>query len=382
MKEQLTLPFALKLALILISVLALGYLAMLGETILAPFILGLLFAILLMPMAGFMERKCRFPRPLAAAISVLTMVIMVSIVFYFIGTQLSFLVSAWPRLESQLTGTFSSLQQWIQHTFHVQISQQLTYLSSLTSKVMSASTGMITGVLISFSGALLFFIFTLLYTFFILLHRKRLVEFLVTSFDKEHSTVVYAIVNQTQFMIKKYITGLFIEMFAVFCLSGLLLWIVGGKFVLLLAMITGIFNVIPYIGIFTALLLTALITFATVTPVKALLAALAILLVHLIDSNALMPVILGSKVRINALVIIIGVIVGEMLWGISGMFVAIPVIAIMKIISDNIPSLQPWAILLGDEETDVTKKKSIITRLKLRMSALNQKTLTRTSTVK
>ena len=373
MKPTVSLPFYARLPLILISLIALGYLAMLGQTILAPFILGLLFAILLLPLASVLEKKLRFPRPLASIASVLVMILIVFIVVYFIGNQLRFLVSAWPRLETQLTEALRSLQEWIHHTFHIEISRQVKFLSSISGRAMSASTSMATGLLLSFSGLLLFLIFTLLYTFFILCHRKRLVEFLVSSFNKENSHTVFAIVEQTQYMVKKYIIGLFIEMFVVFCISGILLWIVGSNFVLLLALITGIFNVIPYIGIFTALLLSALITFATGTAVKALFAALSILLVHIIDSNFLMPVILGSKVRINALIIIIGVIIGEMIWGISGMFVAIPIIAIMKIISDNVESLQPWAILLGDEEKDTSKKRSILTRLKQRMIMLRQK---------
>ena len=373
MKPTVSLPFYARLPLILISLIALGYLAMLGQTILAPFILGLLFAILLLPLASVLEKKLRFPRPLASIASVLVMILIVFIVVYFIGNQLRFLVSAWPRLETQLTEALRSLQEWIHHTFHIEISRQVKFLSSISGRAMSASTSMATGLLLSFSGLLLFLIFTLLYTFFILCHRKRLVEFLVSSFNKENSHTVFAIVEQTQYMVKKYIIGLFIEMFVVFCISGILLWIVGSNFVLLLALITGIFNVIPYIGIFTALLLSALITFATGTAVKALFAALSILLVHIIDSNFLMPVILGSKVRINALIIIIGVIIGEMIWGISGMFVAIPIIAIMKIISDNVESLEPWAILLGDEEKDMSKKKSILTRLKQRMIMLRQK---------
>jgi len=374
LKPTVSLPFYARLPLILISLIALGYLAMLGQTILAPFILGLLFAILLLPLASILEKKLRFPRPLASIASVLVMILIVFIVVYFIGNQLRFLVSAWPRLETQLTEALRSLQEWIHHTFHIEISRQVKFLSSISGRAMSASTSMATGLLLSFSGLLLFLIFTLLYTFFILCHRKRLVEFLVSSFNKENSHTVFAIVEQTQYMVKKYIIGLFIEMFVVFCISGILLWIVGSNFVLLLALITGIFNVIPYIGIFTALLLSALITFATGTAVKALFAALSILLVHIIDSNFLMPVILGSKVRINALIIIIGVIIGEMIWGISGMFVAIPIIAIMKIISDNVESLEPWAILLGDEEKDMSKKKSILTRLKQRMIMLRQKT--------
>ncbi len=374
MKPTVSLPFYARLPLILISLIALGYLAMLGQTILAPFIMGLLFAILLLPLASILEKKLRFPRPLASIASVLVMILIVFIVVYFIGNQLRFLVSAWPRLETQLTEALRSLQEWIHHTFHIEISRQVKFLSSISGRAMSASTSMATGLLLSFSGLLLFLIFTLLYTFFILCHRKRLVEFLVSSFNKENSHTVFAIVEQTQYMVKKYIIGLFIEMFVVFCISGILLWIVGSNFVLLLALITGIFNVIPYIGIFTALLLSALITFATGTAVKALFAALSILLVHIIDSNFLMPVILGSKVRINALIIIIGVIIGEMIWGISGMFVAIPIIAIMKIISDNVESLQPWAILLGDEEKDTSKKRSILTRLKQRMIISRQKT--------
>jgi predicted PurR-regulated permease PerM len=71
---------------------------------------------------------------------------------------------------------------------------------------------------------------------------------------------------------------------------------------------------------------------------------------HLIDSNILLPVIVGSKVRINAFMTLLGVVIGEMLWGISGMFLSIPVIAITKIIFDRVESLQAWGMLLGEEE--------------------------------
>ena len=363
MKETFQIPFYARLALILICLIGLGYLAMLGENILAPLILGLLFAILLLPLADFLERKLHLPRVATSIISVVLMVVVVASVMYFIGSQLSFLIKEWPQLQGQLQLTITNLQHWIDHTFHIRISKQISYISSFTSKVIAASSTMIGAALLSFSSLLFFFIFTLLYTFFLLFHRKRLVEFLIASFDKKHSEVVLAVINQIQYMIKKYIIGLFIEMVVVALISGLLFWIIGSKFVLLLALITGIFNVIPYIGIFTALLLSTLITFATATPIMALLMALSVLAVHLLDSNILMPVILGSKVRINALVIIIGVIVGEMLWGIAGMFVAIPIIAIMKIICDNVESLYPWAILLGDEETVPKVKKTILSRI-------------------
>jgi len=130
-------------------------------------------------------------------------------------------------------------------------------------------------------------------------------------------------------------------------------WLLGIKYAILLGLITGLFNIIPYIGIFTALLLSTLITFATgAAAAKVLLVAVVVIGMHLIDSNVLLPVIVGSKVRINALVTLIAVIIGEMMWGISGMFLAIPVVAITKIIFDRIESLKPWGLLLGDEKDE------------------------------
>ena len=135
---------------------------------------------------------------------------------------------------------------------------------------------------------------------------------------------------------------------AVVCIA---FWMLGIKYALLLGLITGLFNIIPYIGIFTAMLLSVLITFATGAAAgKLLLVITSILITHLVDSNILLPVIVGSKVKINPLITVLGVVLGEMIWGISGMFLSIPVIAVLKIIFDRVESLKSWGILLGEEE--------------------------------
>jgi predicted PurR-regulated permease PerM len=122
----------------------------------------------------------------------------------------------------------------------------------------------------------------------------------------------------------------------------------------LLGFITGLFNIIPYIGIFTSLVLSTLITIGTAASTTTIILVMAtIVAIHLVDSNFLLPFIVGSKVKINALITLLGVIIGEMFWGISGMFLSIPVIAICKIVFDRIESLKPWGLLLGDEKEDV-----------------------------
>jgi hypothetical protein len=74
--------------------------------------------------------------------------------------------------------------------------------------------------------------------------------------------------------------------------------------------------------------------------------------------------IVGSQVKINPLIVILGVIIGEMLWGISGMFLSIPYLAIAKVIFDRAEGLEPWGILLGEEEHTPKKVKRLIKKVK------------------
>jgi putative permease len=129
------------------------------------------------------------------------------------------------------------------------------------------------------------------------------------------------------------------------------LWALGIKYAVLLGLITGLFNIIPYIGIFTATVISVVITFATAAATtKVLFVLITLISTHLVDSNILLPAIVGSKVKINPLITVLGVVLGEMIWGISGMFLSIPVIAVLKIIFDRVESLRPWGVLLGEED--------------------------------
>lgn len=127
-------------------------------------------------------------------------------------------------------------------------------------------------------------------------------------------------------------------------------FILGVKYVIVLAVITGVFNLIPYIGIFSALIFSVSVTFATSDSKHALFVAISIICIHLLDSNFIGPKIVGSHVKINPFLIILGVVTGEMLWGIPGMFLSIPLLAISKVIFDRVDGLKALGILLGEEE--------------------------------
>ena len=346
-EKKVPVPFYERLSLVLIGLIALVYLIILGKDLLDPIVFGFLFAILLLPISNFFERKLRFPRALASIFSIVLLISFISIILYLVGSQISKLADDWPMLKSQVNQSLNDLSQWIQSAFHINTRRQLRYVDDTTKKIMASGTDMIGETFGAVSSVMLFYVFSLIFTFFMLLYRRILIKFLVWVFNHENAAVVHDIVENIQGILRQYILGLLLEMAVVSSLACTAFWIIGVKYAVLMGLIIGLFNLIPYLGIFTALFLSAVITFATGTINQTLWVAISVVGIHEVDTNFLLPTIVGSKVKLNALVTFIGIILGEMIWGLSGMFLSIPILAILKIIFDRIESLKPWGYLLG-----------------------------------
>jgi predicted PurR-regulated permease PerM len=354
----LRIPFLVKLTLVTISIIGLGYLLALGESILAPFFLAFLMAMLFLPIATFMEKRLRFTRSLSTITSVLIMLMILSGLIYFFGSQLSDFSKDIPHLRKQFTSVFEDLQHWVSRTFQVKIDEQFDYLNQGLNKLLSSS-GVILGFTFGiFSTGLGFIVFFILFFIFILNYRRILNNFIVNVFNEKHKTSVQEVVNEVRIMTKKYIFGLCLQVLIVSILTSIVLTILGVKYAILLGILTGLLNVIPYLGICISLLISCFIAFATTAPSTCVYVAIGYIGIHIVDGNIVLPFVVGSKVKINALFSFIGILVGEHLWGIAGMFLCIPAIAILKIIFERVDGLKPWGKLLGEEEKPHKKKKS------------------------
>ncbi|RYE08529.1 MAG: AI-2E family transporter [Sphingobacteriaceae bacterium] len=346
------------------TILALGFLIIAGKEILCPLVFAMLFSLLLLPVSLFLEVRFHFRRSLAALLAVMLMIAVITLVLYLVGSQVADLLDDWPNIKIQLNTSFHEILNWVRANYHVNQSRQLNLVHSATSKIAEGGgTGAIGVTLLTASSVLLFWVFVIIDTFFLLFYRRLLLQFLIAVFKQENAIAVFEIVERIKYIISKYILGLMLEMMIVSTVCCTIFLVGGLQYALLLGLITGLFNIIPYIGIATALLISTLITISTGAAAgKIILVIATTIVMHLIDSNVLLPMIVGSKVRINALITILGVVLGEMLWGIPGMFLSIPVIAILKIIFDRVESLQPWGLLLGDEvlEAEVLETKTFV----------------------
>ncbi|CAN5460656.1 AI-2E family transporter [soil metagenome] len=354
--KKIIAPFYERLFITLIGLIALGYLIILGKEILDPLIFGLLFAILLLPICNFLEKRLRFPRPVSSFVAILLMIAFVYGVLYLVGSQISKLADDWPMLKSQVAQSLNNLSEWVKSSFHVNTAKQMAYVQDTGKKIMASGTGIIGDTFGAISSLVLFYLFILIFTFFILIYRRLLLRFVIWVFRDENADIVHDIVENIQAILRQYILGLLLEMAVVAGLACTAFWMIGVKYAVLLGLLVGLFNLIPYVGIFTALLLSTMITFATSSVKEAAWTAASVLVIHALDSNVLLPTIVGSKVKLNALITFLGIILGEMIWGLSGMFLSIPILAIFKIIFDRIDSLKPWGYLLGADNEDSTKK--------------------------
>jgi predicted PurR-regulated permease PerM len=150
-----------------------------------------------------------------------------------------------------------------------------------------------------------------IYTFLILLYRTHFILFLTKLFRKEHHSKLQEILSQIKGSVQSYISGLIIEMIFVSILTSIGLYIIGVPYFMLLGIITGILNLIPYVGILIAGILTILSSLTGSPDLSIILGVIGVnVVVQIIDNNILVPVIINTKVQINAFVSIIGIIVG------------------------------------------------------------------------
>ncbi len=350
MKDSIQFPFYAKLAFVLLSLISLFTILYLGQDIIVPILMSLLFAILLRPIAHFLKAKWRFPHVLAVTCTVVLFVLMVIGILFFISWQVSDIANDWGAIQTNLSIHFETIQKFVSSNFNLNNVEQKVLIDNASKNVMESGKNIIGTSLVSVSDVILNLTLIPIYIFLFLLYRTLIITFLSKLFQPEYHEKLQDILYQIKVSVQSYIVGLLIEMVIVSSLTTVGFMIIGVKYAVVLGLITGILNLIPYIGILFAGILSIIATLTASPDITLIIGVLIIVIVvQLIDNNLIVPMIVGSKVQINAFVSIVGIIVGGVIAGFSGMFLAIPIIAILKVIFDRIESLEPWGYLMSDD---------------------------------
>lgn len=338
-----------RIALILHAFVLVLFILHIGMTLFIPLFFAFLTAILLYPVTQFFERM-HLGKGISAILSVVLFIIFIGAIVFFFNLELAHFLKDLPKVQSKFQESIQGLQNWISNKYNIDDAKQMSYFGKSVNGILSSIMSSAGSTVIGLVEFLVLFAFFLIFTFFILNHRRLLREFLLAFFDKQQQVKVHDIVDTIRNVINSYVLGLLTEIAVLFALIFTTLMIMGIKYALLMAVIAGILNIIPYIGIYTAAAFSMLIALANGTGGQAIEIAIVFIVVHFLDANIIMPHIVGGRVKINPFITIVAVIMGRLVWGIPGMFLFIPLMAMVRIISERVDEMRPWAILIGEDK--------------------------------
>src|SRR5215218_7151723 len=344
------LPLTVRRAIELMGIYFLGMIIIVGKDIITPIVMAFFLAIMLLPVYRFLRRK-RFPETLSIALSILLLLVIIGLLVWFFSSQISQLISDFPQIKKNVQQHLTSLSVWIDNKWNFSTERQVKLINEQNDKLLNYAGGVLGGAASSVTGILIFVGLLPIYIFLLLFYKNLLLRFVFLWFAKSTHARVEEVMRESEVIIKSYLIGLLIQISYITILLGGILLLIGIKHAILIGAIFAILNLIPYVGALIGNIIGVLLTLSSsqeIWPIFAVLGTIAF--VQFLDNNILMPRIVGSKVKINALATIVGVIVAGALAGVSGMFLSLPVIAVMKSIFDRTDSLKQWGVLLGDEK--------------------------------
>jgi predicted PurR-regulated permease PerM len=332
--------------------------------IVLPIIFSVIIAVVLHPVVNFFIRL-KINRVIAIFITLLITIIILTALSGLLFSQLSRFSESWPLLVDKFTEVLNETIVWASGYFDINPQKFHVWISETKTNIVNSSMDSIGRTLVTISGWFIVLFLVPVYIFVILLYQPLLIDFIHRLFNTSQHIQLNEMITQSKNVIQSYLVGLFVEFVLIMILYLIAFLVLGIEYAILLAVVGGLLNIIRYIGPFVAMLLFMAFALVTKSPAYVFYVFVLHWVIQLIDNFYIVPKIVASRVKLNALFSIIIIIVGYELWGLSGMFLAIPLLAIVKLAFDNIEPLKPWGFLLGDTLPPLIKIEPLLKKFKI-----------------
>lgn len=338
-------PFYVRATVILFGLVLCSFALANLRGILIPFPFALFLAVLLNPLMGRLL-KWRVPRVAAIAVSLVVAILVIGGIWYFLANQIMQFTDQLPLLEKKGSELIARLQEYLMQHWNIPLAKTNEYLADAKAGIKPL-LGQLLGSMAGTMGT----VFLLpLYTFLLLYYKNLILNFLYEIFAEENAADVSTVLRQVRGAIQSYTYGLLIEAAIVAALNTIALLILGVQYAVLMGVLGALLNVLPFFGGILAAALPIMVATITKEGYNTQIGiAISYMIIQFTDNHYLIPYIVSAKVRINALLSVVAVLLGAAVWGLAGMFVSIPFIGVLKIVFDRIPEMQPWGRLLGDK---------------------------------
>lgn len=368
MQNQKLIRTAALLIVVVLSSIILKY----GAPFLIPLAFAALLAMLLIPVCAWLEKK-GVNKALSTILSIMVLLAFMAGVVAFISWQVSDLAKDTSELEKQVTQKYGELREYISKELGIPEEKQKEFVEKQqesSGNKMQAVTGIIGGLGSFLTNLLLVFVYIFLLLYF-RGHIKRFVIRIVP--DKEERKAIH-VVDSLQQVTQKYLTGLSLMIVGLWIMYGIGFTLVGVKNAIFFAVLCGLLEIVPFVGNLVGNLLTIIMSVSQGGDINMVIGILVTYgIVQFIQSYILEPLVVGAEVNINPLFTIVGLVAGELVWGIPGMILAIPLMGVAKIVCDHVDALKPFGELIGEEKKEPGKIKKSMTALTQKIKKLFMK---------
>jgi predicted PurR-regulated permease PerM len=330
---------------------------------LIPVTLAAVFSMLFIRFCNWMELK-GIKRGLASFICIALFLSLIAGLLFLMSWQLSSLSENMDEMKNRLIALFTDMRVWLSKSIGVSYKQQEKIITEQTSTGATSAGSMAMSFATGTFSILINALLVTVYMFLFLYYRSHIKNFILKLTDRADKELADEIVHKSGQVAQKYLSGLGAMIFILWIMYGIGFSIIGVENAIFFAVLCGILEIVPFVGNLTGTSLTVLSVIVQGGDTRMIIWVLiTYFVVQFIQTYILEPLVVGEQVSINPLFTIMSIVVGEMVWGISGMILAIPLIGIFKIICDHVPALQPYGFLIGPA-VKKERRKSLIYRFK------------------
>jgi len=338
----------LRICLVMVVVTLSVYWLVVLQTFLVPVLVSVLLSILVSPITLQLEDKGLGRMP-AIALTLVLFLGLIAGVLYVSYIQISDMIDMWPSFQKKADIMFYQSRIWMSETFGFETRTQLNDLEQVSAQLIhdNGSTAILMTTTLLATLALI-----PLYMFFMLYYRTFFCNFLYGLLGKDEKKRINLILYRIYDVIHNYLAGMFTVMVIVGSLNTLGLLVLGIKYAVFFGFFASLLLLIPYIGVIIGSALPIMMALVTKeSPMYAVGVGVLFLIIQFLEGNFITPYIVGSKISINPLMAILALLLGGMLWGIPGMILALPMVAILKVIFDHSEHLKAFGYVLGDPDS-------------------------------
>lgn len=344
-------PLYVKFTIVLLMVILFFYAIIQAKDFLYPIVLGVLFGYLVYPIANYFEKK-GVPRIPASLIGIAFFVFVVGFTLVSIYRQAGNLLDNFPVYKIRALANIDSMESFLEEYFGIGDLRLADFLRSRVRNVFEAGNDVTNELFSNLTGTIFRLGVLPIYMFLFLYYRTKLAYFIMKMVVKENRPVAVIVLSRFSTVVPRYMGGVSTVVIILMILNSIGLYFLGFEHPLVFGIVAGLFGFIPYFGILIGGAIPVGFALLTgETPFLAIQVTIFFLIINSIENNILTPNIVGSSLRLNPMMIILGIVGAGMVWGLPGMFSIVPLLAMFNIMSESVPKLHAYSFLMGETGT-------------------------------